>query len=199
MSFIILLVLLLPVSSVGGYLYFSKFFSDKTPLENKTKEDVFILKLYYPRGDQLYIEERRLSKMTNEIAIAEVTVKEFLKGPTEVAKSDVPQNTTLLGIYRDANRIFYIDLSDEFRRNFHGDALTELLLLKGLYESIVSNIQDVHDIKVLIEGKEIETLGGHFYLSYPLKDMVSNEVNTCLARIINPNQSSSARKSQLGI
>jgi hypothetical protein len=32
-------------------------------------------------------------------------------------------------------------------------------------------------VKILIEGREIETLGGHFYLSYPLKNMVSYETN----------------------
>jgi len=91
--------------------------------------------------------------------------------------SDMPKDVQLLGIYRDENRILYIDLSDEFRRNFHGDVPMEFLLLKGLYESLSSNLAEIEDIKVLIEGKEIETLGGHLYLSYPLKDMVSYETN----------------------
>ncbi|MBS1233295.1 MAG: hypothetical protein H6R42_949, partial [Nitrospirae bacterium] len=51
----------------------------------------------------------------------------------------------------------------------------EFLLLKGLYESIISNVQDIQDVKILIEGKETETLGGHLFLLYPLKDMVSHE------------------------
>jgi hypothetical protein len=71
--------------------------------------------------------------------------------------------------------MLYIDLSDEFRRNFQGDVFAEFLLLKGLYESIISNVQDIQDIKILIEGKETETLGGHLFLLYPLKDMVSHE------------------------
>ena len=53
----------------------------------------------------------------------------------------------------------------------------EFLVLKGLYESLVSNTPDIQDIKVIIEGKEVETLGGHLYLLYPLKDTVSHEIS----------------------
>jgi spore germination protein GerM len=87
----------------------------------------------------------------------------------------LPRGARLLGIYKGTDGMLYIDLSDEFRRNFQGDVFAEFLLLKGLYESIISNIQDIQDVKILIEGKETETLGGHFFLLYPLKDMVSHE------------------------
>ena len=110
-----------------------------------------------------------------QIAIAEAAVEEYLKGPSSVAVSSIPRDVRLLGLYKDADRILYVDLSDEFRRNFQGDALTEFLILRGLYESLVSNIQDVQDVKVLIEGTERETLGGHLYLLYPLKNMVPHE------------------------
>jgi len=181
LSVIILLVCLLLGSAIGGYLYFSKNFSKKRQAVEEivqpiTKpEDLFTLRIYYPVDSRLQIEERRLPRRTKEIAIAETLVEEFLKGPAGGVQSNIPQNVRLLSIYKDGDRIFYIDLSDEFRRNFHGDALIEFLLLKGLYESLISNIQDVQDVKVLIEGREVDTLGGHLYLSYPLKDMVSGE------------------------
>lgn len=180
-SVIILLVFLLLGSAVGGYLYFSRVFFKKTPQAEETMqpaakmEDLFSLRIYYPVDSRLQIEERRLPRRTKEIAIAETLVGEFLKGPAGGMQSNIPQNARLLSIYKDGDRIFYIDLSDEFRRNFHGDAFTEFLLLKGLYESLISNIQDIQDVKVLIEGREVDTLGGHLYLSYPLKDIVSGE------------------------
>lgn len=165
----------------GGYLYFSKISSKERQVPEERveslpkAEDLFSLKIYYPVSNRLQIEERRLQRRTTQIAIAEAIVEEFLKGPMGIRVSDMPKEARLLGIYRDENRIFYIDLSDEFRRNFQGDALMEFLLLKGLYESLVSNLDEIEDVKVLVEGREIETLGGHFYLSYPLKDMVSYE------------------------
>jgi hypothetical protein len=182
LSGIIFLVLLFLGGVAGGYLYFVKVYYKEKPaaegvIGTSTKtEDFFSLKIYYPLGNQLQIEERRIPRRTVQIAIAEAIVEEYLKGPSGNAISNMPRDARLLGLYKDADKILYVDLSDEFRRNFQGDTIAEFFLLKGLYESFISNIQDIQDIKVLIEGKEIETLGGHFYLLYPLKNMVSTEI-----------------------
>jgi hypothetical protein len=180
-SGIVLLILLFSVGVTGGYLYFSKVILKYTPApegadEGLAKtEDIFLLRMYYPVGDQLQIEERKCPRRTGLAAIATATVEEYLKGPAGSAATHMPKDVKLLALYRGADRILYVDVSDELRRNFQGDALTEFLLLKGLYESIISNVEDIDDVKVLIEGKEAETLGGHFYLLYPLKEMVSYE------------------------
>jgi Sporulation and spore germination len=181
LSIIILLSLLFLGGLGGGYFYFSKSShkqvpEDQVPILPQT-EDLFTLKIYYPVGNQLEIEERRLQRRTTQIAIAEAVVEEFLKGPAGIKTPEMPKDARLLGIYFDENKILYVDLSDEFRRNFQGDALTEFLLLKGLYESLSSNLGNIEDVKVLIDGAERETLGGHFYLSFPLKEMVSYETD----------------------
>jgi hypothetical protein len=181
LSVIILLSLLFLGGLGGGYFYFSKSShkqvpEDQVPILPQT-EDLFTLKIYYPVGNQLEIEERRLQRRTTQIAIAEAVVEQFLKGPAGIKTPEMPKDVRLLGIYFDENKILYVDLSDEFRRNFQGDALTEFLLLKGLYESLSSNLGNIEDVKVLIDGAERETLGGHFYLSYPLRDMVSYETD----------------------
>lgn len=182
MSVIIVLVLLFLGSLAGGFWYFSKSSRSQAPEERVASlppiEDLFTLKIYYPVGNQLQIEERRLQRRTTQIAIAETIVEEFLKGPAGIKTSEMPKDTRLLGIYIDENKMLYVDLSDELTRNFQGDALTEFLFLKGLYESLSSNLGEIEDVKVLIEGGERETLGGHLYLSYPLKDMVSYETDT---------------------
>ncbi len=180
-SGLILLALLFAGGVAGGYFYFSKFFSTERPdskeaAELLSKTDALMsLRMYYPAGNQLQMEERNLPRRTMPIAIAEVVVEEYLKGPKNAGSANMPKDARLLGLYKGADRILYIDLSDEIRRNFQGDVILEFLLLKGMYESIISNVEDIQDVKVLIEGKEVETLGGHLYLLYPLKDMVSYE------------------------
>jgi spore germination protein GerM len=178
-SGIVLLVLLFFAGGTGGYLYFSKVFSKDTSVPEGSEsssgknEDLFSVRIYYPAGQQLQIEERKLPRKTGQMAIAEAVIEQYLKVPAGSAQSGIPRDTKLLNLYRGADRILYVDLSDDFRRNFQGDVLAEFLLLKGLYESIISNVEDIQDVKILIEGKEIETLGGHLYLLYPLKDIVS--------------------------
>jgi len=181
LSIIILLSLLFLGGLGGGYYYFSKSSHKQVPEDQvptlPQTEDLFSLKIYYPVETQLGIEERRLQRRTTQIAVAEAVVEEFLKGPAGVKTPEMPKDVRILDIYFDENKILYVDLSDEFRRNFQGDALTEFLLLKGLYESLSSNLGNIEDVKVLIEGGEKETLGGHLYLSFPLKDMISYETD----------------------
>lgn len=174
------LLLLFSSGVAGGYFYFSKFLSrEKAALEDTApapkSENLLSLRIYYPVGGQLLMEERRPPRRMGSTSVAEATVEEYLRGSAVATVPSMPKNARLLGIYKGTDGILYVDLSDEFRRNFQGDALSEFLLLKGLYESLVSNEQDIQDVKVLIEGKEIETLGGHLSLLYPLKDLVSIE------------------------
>jgi hypothetical protein len=178
---IVLLAVLFLAGVIGGYLVFMKVFPQDMPPEDADESlimqgDLFSLRMYFPVNDRLVMEERRLPRRSAQIAIAEAAVEEFLKGPSGGVISDIPSDARLLGLYKDTDQILYVDLSDEFRRNFQGDAYTEFFLLKGLYETLISNVPDIQDIKILIEGKEIETLGGHLYLLYPLKASISYEL-----------------------
>jgi hypothetical protein len=138
-------------------------------------EDFFDLRMYYPADGRLESVERKLPRRTKQYAIAEAVIEEYFRGPGNGTTPTGPQNVGILGIYKGSDQVLYVDLSDEVRRNFQGDALSEFLLLKGLYESLLANLQGIEDVKILVEGKEIETLGGHFYLKYPLKNLASYE------------------------
>jgi hypothetical protein len=87
----------------------------------------------------------------------------------------LPAGARLLGVYFGTDGILYVEFSEEFRSNFRGDALTEYLLLRGLYESLMSNIAGIEDVKVLVEGGEIESLGGHIYANLPLGEAVASK------------------------
>jgi|MudIll2142460700_1097286.scaffolds.fasta_scaffold728277_2 hypothetical protein len=180
----ILLVAVFFVAGAAGSYLFLKLFSPaasqhglnephEPQLQSAETQDLMVVRLLLPKDKKLEMVERRLTKRIKSIASAEAVVEEFFKeAGNEYA---IPQHVKLLGIYRDMNQVLYIDLSDELRRNFQGDAVDEYLLLKGMYESLVSNVQDFQDLKVLVEGKEIESLGGHFFLKYPLKNVVLPE------------------------
>lgn len=176
--FMITLTLLLFVTGIAaGYLYFS---GSSTPLlkedaaeyERSLQEDALFVKIYYPSDGRLIIEERRIGRSMNmnNRAGAEAVAGEYFKGPSNKEKTVIPTGVKLLGIYLGSDGVLYINLSDELRRNFKGDATAEYLLLKGFYESIMTNVREVHDIKIIVEGKEIESIGGHLFSLYPLKE-----------------------------
>jgi spore germination protein GerM len=175
---VLVLVLLFSGGIAGGFFYFAGNFGNKPKGEtiaetHKQAEDSSFIRVYFPSEGRLIIEERRVKRLGSVTVSAEEIVEEFLKGPSPGGKSDVPPDTKVLGLYFGNDGILYVDLSDEFRRNFHGDALSEFLLLKGLYESIISNVTGIDDVKILIEGKEMESMGGHLFVLYPLKNTLA--------------------------
>jgi hypothetical protein len=177
---IILIVFFFIVGAAGSYI-FMRYFGpvQNQPMRNEAQIqpveglDLMVIRLYTPINGKLEMIERKLPRRTKSIAIAEAVIEEFFKTPAN--GSPLPHGVNVLGIYRDASLNLYLDLSDELRRNFQGDALSEYLVLKGIYDSLVVNMQDFQDLKILIEGKEIESLGGHFYLKYPLKNTLLSE------------------------
>ena len=175
---VLVFILLFSGGIAGGFFYFAGNFGNKPkgetiPEPQKQADDSSIIRVYFPSEGRLIMEERRVKRLGSVTVSAEEIVEEFLKGPSNRGKSDVPSGTRVLGLYFGTDGILYLDLSDEFRRNFHGDALSEFLLLKGLYESIISNVTGVDDVKILIEGKEMESIGGHLFILYPLKNTLT--------------------------
>jgi len=175
-------LLLFAAGMIGGYFYFSKQFpsppgraGDKETEDKigRAAEDMFTLRIYYPVNGRLQMEERKVQRKTIQITVAEAVIGEFLKGPVNVTVSEIPKDAKLIGLYKGDDGMLYVDLSDEFRRNFGGDAAAEYILLKGLYESLISNVYDITDVKILIEGREMESLGGHLHLLYSLKEILS--------------------------
>jgi len=179
----VLLIVVFFIAGAAGSFFLSKKFSPPDAPHHAVspadlpgeRGDTLTLRLFYPQERSLQMEEKKVPSRTNQMAVAEAVVEEYFGGTAGESGNAIPGGVKLLGLYRDANMILYIDLSDEFRRNLQGDARTEYLLLKGLGESLVSNLQDFSDFKILIEGKELESLGGHFFLGLPLKGMVAGD------------------------
>lgn len=179
----VLIALLFLAGAAASYFFMHNFTQSEKQLSSTAAQnpvgetvDISVLRIYQPHNNRLEMTERKIPKKISNIAIAEAVIEEFFKPTAANGASGIPQNVKLLGLYKDEGQMFYIDLSDEVRRNFQGDSLSEYLLLKGIYESLVSNVQDFKDCKILIEGKELETLGGHFYLKYSLKNTVAAEI-----------------------
>lgn len=125
------------------------------------------VKIALPSTEGIAYEERKIRPDSVKIKMAEAVLEEYVRG--------LPGNlrdTRLLGLYRDSESVVYVDLSEDLRRNFSGDARGEFNLLKSLLETITMNLEGVQDVKVLIEGKEVDTVGGHFQILQPLREWI---------------------------
>lgn len=115
--------------------------------------------------------QRSVQNDPSPVRLAENIVAEYLK--TLPKGSDEPK---LLGIFRDRDGLFYIDLSGAFRTQMAGsDTAREHSLLKALVLSVTTNIPSAQDVRILIDGKEVSALGGHISLLAPLRALAEQE------------------------
>ncbi|MBV6341964.1 GerMN domain-containing protein [Candidatus Magnetobacterium casense] len=142
--------------------------------QDKILDNSIELKVFYPEGTELKKITIKSKQTFDAVKTSEAALTELFAGKSIPNRSAIPSDVKLLGLYYGIDKILYVDVSGELQRNFRGDAIAELLLLRSIYETVVSNM-DVDDVKVLVNSMETESLGGHFYLKYPLKRIVTQE------------------------
>lgn len=135
-----------------------------------------VLRMSYPVGDHIIVEQRLVERASDSRAVAEATLRAFLTGPSGFPDHHVPRDADYLGLYFGSDGVLYIDFADSFRGNFQGDTLAELLLLKALNESVKANVFGIKDVKVLVAGRELDTLGGHIMLRGTLGEVLANNL-----------------------
>ena len=165
--FLIAMALFFLISAGASYFYFKPVLSSKSSVETYSASQPDIKhkdtkegpqRLYKSNGeDAAALNEPGLNS-DSELAGAENAIKKYLE----------PYNTELIDLYMDSSGIIYIDMGDELKKNFKGDASEELNIITGLYKSIEGAVPGFRALKILINGNEAETLGGHIDISMPI-------------------------------
>jgi hypothetical protein len=131
-----------------------------------------IIKLYQVTSNGIVEKQHTMQSETSSIKLAEGIVNEYLKTLPQGA-----EELKLLGIFRDREDIYYVDLPAAFRSQLAGsDAALEHSILKALVLSLTTNIPSVRDVRILIDGKEVSSLGGHISLLLPLRALADQTV-----------------------
>ena len=89
--------------------------------------------------------------------------------PRAPLTSPIPQGTTLLGLYAtDAGEV-YVDLGGDIARLHPGGTLRELLTIYSLVHTVLDATPSATSVRILIDGREADTLAGHVDLRRPLR------------------------------
>jgi hypothetical protein len=175
-------ILLLVAASAAGWFFTQKYISgqpatairqdnitdilskaDDLPAAPPLTGDSVVIKISIPSDEGLKTVEQTIQNSQLHVQLAENILNSYLKAMKGF------EAVKVLGVYKDRDNILYIDFSDDFKKSFSGDARQEYYLLKSLYETMISNVPSTEDVRALIDGKEIESIGGHFYSIYGLK------------------------------
>lgn len=109
-------------------------------------------------------EKRRLIYSSDPAESGEKILKMLIQGPGRGLIRTIPEGTKITAFYITDDATAYIDLSGEVRDNHPGGAITELLTIYSIVNSLILNIPEIKRVKILICGRESLTLAGHISL-----------------------------------
>lgn len=145
--------------------------SDKTPppaTANETIEQD--ITLYFSDDQAMYLKPEirtvTVEKARQEEQIREAVINELIKGPRDSnLYQTIPPETKLLGI-EVKDQIAYVDFSEEIRSKHWGGSTGEIMTMGSIVNSL-TELEDIEQVLVLIEGETQETLVGHLDISEP--------------------------------
>jgi hypothetical protein len=123
-------------------------------------------RLYEGGRQEPDLQDGTLIRQDAQLAAAEDTIRKYIE----------PYKVRLLDLYMDNEGVIYIDLGEEIKRNFSGGAIDELKLITGLYKGVKAAVPGCTALKLLIQGSEAESFGGHIDISGPIGDELEEHI-----------------------
>jgi hypothetical protein len=80
----------------------------------------------------------------------------------------IPAGTTLRAFYITDGGDAFVDLSREVAAAHPGGSFTEVLTVQAIVHAVTANLPTARRVQILVDGKEVDTLAGHFDLRGPL-------------------------------
>ena len=127
--------------------------------------------LYFADRDNYYLmsEQRVVSHTADSVAYARSIVEILIKGPQTSLVRTIAADTKLRAIYIIPDGVCYVDLSQAVGKDHPGGCNSELLTIYSIVNSLILNVPKIKQVKLLIDGKEVQTLAGHIDLVFPLE------------------------------
>ncbi len=128
--------------------------------------------LYFASEDGLTLvpTEREVPLAEGAIAQARAVLEAQLSAEaTPPLLSTIPKGVTLRGIFVSERNEVFVDLDPAIRTAHPGGTQAELMTVYTIVNSVLTNLPNLQEVKILIGGQEADTLAGHVDLRRPLK------------------------------
>lgn len=117
-------------------------------------------------GFSLVAEAREVNDGDERQLITEI-VRALGEGPRDELIPVLPQGTRLLG-YDVQETVATLDFSNALVAAHPGGSMSELLTIYGLANTLAVNFPHIRKVRILVEGRPVETLKGHVDLRQPI-------------------------------
>ncbi len=107
---------------------------------------------------------RELTQRLNQVVTA------LIQETPPNLRNTIPRGTELNEVYIDSQQTAYLDFSSHLTDGHIGGTTAEFLTVTAILRTVFDAFPDeIKQIQILIDGKEIETIAGHLNLSQPLR------------------------------
>lgn len=127
--------------------------------------------LYFAAEDKACLgsEARRIEPAEPAHTYCRKIVEALIAGPSGALVQTVPKGTKLRALYITEDAVAYVDLSAAISENHPGGIRTEMMTVYSIVNSLVLNVSAVDRVKLLVDGRESDTLAGHIDIRFPLQ------------------------------
>ena len=122
----------------------------------------------------LYFSDAQAEKLIKETrsvprtkTVAKAAVEELIDGPSRGGVATIPKGTRLIGI-TVVDGLAEVNLSKELVDNHTGGSAGERLTVYSIVDTL-TEFSSITDVRLLVEGRSVDTIAGHMDLSEPLK------------------------------
>jgi len=155
----------------GNLLYLEKATPEKLVSTTTTNvslldQDTMQVTIYHATNDAMYLVPEIHIVPINDHP-AQTAIELLLAGTKNRALvSVVPSGTTVRNVWVK-DHITYVDFNDKLIKNNTGGSTAELLLV-GAIVNTLTEIPNVQEVQILVDGKKINTISGHMDMVEPL-------------------------------
>ena len=134
-----------------------------TPTDVKASAQIFWVSA--TEQDQLAPVTVQLPLSADSVERAKQLIDALITEPPTPAQRTLPQGAALLDFYILPDGTAIADFSDELSSEMPSGILSEWLAVSSIAQTLGANIPSITKLKILVHGRETETLAGHIGLS----------------------------------
>jgi hypothetical protein len=128
--------------------------------------------LYFASEDGLRLvpSEREVPLAEGPVAQARSILEAQLTAEAQAPlASTIPKGATLRGIFVSERNAVFVDLDAAIRAAHPGGTRQELMTVYTIVNAVLTNLPNLQEVQILIDGREADTLAGHVDLRRPLR------------------------------
>lgn len=113
-------------------------------------------------ASRIVTEEREIVVPDDRPGRARRILEELARGPETRGVATIPRQTRVISVVFDDAGGVYVDFSRELIDNHPGGSAGEAFTIRSVVATLAENFPEVRSVKFLVDGREIETIAGHY-------------------------------------